>query len=121
MQVNGVIGAMPRPFDVVLLGTGTEGHSASLIPGSHGLDDAMERAHPSLARAIDPPDPAAMGEHMTLTLRAILDARWIVLLLRGEAKLDAYKWALGGNDLLEAPVRGVLHQSSVPVSVLWSE
>jgi 6-phosphogluconolactonase len=121
IPVNAAIGAMPRPFDVVLLGMGTDGHIASLIPSSRGLGEAMESAHPALAGAIDPPDLAAMGERMTLTLRALLDARWIVLLIRGEAKLAAYKWAQGGSDLLEAPVRGVLHQTAVPVSVFWSD
>ncbi len=118
--VDAAIAAMPRPFDAVLLGMGTDGHTASLIPGGQGLARALDRSDPALVRAIDPPDLAAMGERMTLTLRAILDARWIALLIRGEEKLAAYKWALAGSDVLEAPIRAVLHQAVVPVSVFWS-
>ncbi len=120
-DVGASVAAMPRPFDVVLLGMGTDGHTASLIPGSEGLAQALDRHDPALVRAVSPPNVTAMGERMTLTLRAILDARWIVLLIRGEAKLAAYKRALAGHDVLSRPVRAVLHQSDVPVSIYWSE
>jgi 6-phosphogluconolactonase len=118
-DVNAAIAAMHRPFDVVALGMGTDGHIASLIPGAAGLARALDRNDPALVRAVNPPDLAAMGERMTLTLRAILNARWIVLLIRGEEKLAAYRAALDGTDVLEAPVRAVLHQHDVPVSVFW--
>ncbi len=120
-EVGAAIAAMKRPFDVVLLGMGTDGHTASLIPGSDGLAQALDRADPALVRAVHPPNLTAMGERMTLTLRAILDAHWIVLFIRGEDKLKAYKQALAGDDILAAPVRAVLQQSDVPVSVYWSE
>jgi 6-phosphogluconolactonase len=61
-----------------------------------------------------------MGERMTLTLRAILDSRRVVILIKGEAKRAAYENALGGDDILAAPVRAVLHQAATPVEVFWS-
>jgi 6-phosphogluconolactonase len=118
--VNAAIAAIRRPFDVVLLGMGIDGHTASLIPGAQGLARALDRGDPALVRAVEPPNLAAMGERMTLTLRGILGARWIVLLIRGEEKLTAYRRALAGTDILETPVRAVLHQTDVPVSVFWS-
>jgi 6-phosphogluconolactonase len=120
-DVGAAVAAMPRPFDVVLLGMGTDLHIASLIPGADGLAQALDRNDPALVRAIAPSDLANLGERLTLTLRAILDSRWIVLLIRGEAKLAAYKRALAGRDLLAAPVRAVLQQTRVPVSIYWSE
>jgi 6-phosphogluconolactonase len=106
------------PFDIVLLGMGTDGHTASLIPGAKGLDRAMDGSDPMLVRAMDPPQP--MGERMTLTLRAVLSSRRIVVLIRGEAKLAAYRDALGTSDVLAAPIHAVLGQSDVPVDVFWS-
>ena len=119
-ELNAAVAAMHRPFDVVALGMGTDGHTASLIPGAAGLSRALDRSDPALVRAIDPSNLALMGERLTLTLRAILDAHWIVLLIRGDEKLQAYKHALDGSDALAAPIRAVLHQSDVPVSVFWS-
>jgi 6-phosphogluconolactonase len=119
--VEEAIAAMPRPFDVVLLGMGTDGHTASLIPGSDGLAQALDMTSPALVHAVDPPNVTHMGERITLTLRALLDARWIVVFVRGEEKLAAYKHAMAGSDVLENPVRAVLQQRSVPVSIFWSE
>jgi 6-phosphogluconolactonase len=99
---------------------GTDGHTASLIPGSEGLARALDTADPMYVRAVNPPKLTEMGERMTLTLRAILDSRRIVILIRGEAKRAAYKDALGGDDVLAAPVRAVLRQTITPVEVFWS-
>jgi 6-phosphogluconolactonase len=120
-DVDAAIAAMPRPFDVTLLGMGTDLHTASLLPDAAGLAQALDCSSPALVRALSPSNVAALGERMTLTLRAIMDSRWIALLIRGEEKLAAYKTALqGGEDILSAPVRAVLRQSSGPVSVYWS-
>jgi 6-phosphogluconolactonase len=119
--VDAAIARMPRPFDVVLLGMGEDGHTASLIPGSDGLAQALDMASPALVRAVEPPNVTHMGERMTLTLRALLDAQWIVIFIKGEGKLTAYKHAMAGSDILENPVRAVLRQRTVPVSIFWTE
>ena len=118
-NVDDAVRAIRRPFDVALLGMGTDGHVASLIPGAAGLERALDRNDPALVRAVNPPDLAAKDERISLTLRAILDARWIVILLRGSQKRTAFQWALDGEDIREAPVRALLHQNDVPVSVFW--
>ena len=118
--VHDAVTGMPRPFDLTLLGMGTDGHTASLIPGSEGLARALDTADPMYVRAVNPPKLTEMGERMTLTLRAILDSRRIVILIKGEAKRAAYKDVLGGDDILAAPVRAVLRQAATPVEVFWS-
>jgi 6-phosphogluconolactonase len=119
-RVDAAVAAMPRPFDIVLLGMGDDGHTASLFPHATGLEAALDTARPELVRAIHASDAAATGERMSLTLRALLGSRLIVLLIRGEAKLTAYRKASTGTDVLEAPVRAVLHQTRTPVQVFWS-
>jgi 6-phosphogluconolactonase len=118
-QIDSAVRAIHRPFDVVQLGMGTDGHVASLIPDAAGLERALDRRDPALVRAVSPADLAAKGERMSLTLRALLDARWIALLLCGHEKRDALRWAINGTDMREAPVRALLHQSDVPVSAFW--
>ncbi len=119
-RVSAAIQAMPRPFDVTLLGMGEDGHTASLFPNAKGLDLALNLDDPALARAVHTHNVAKTGERISLTLRAILDSRWIVILIKGEAKLDAYRMALSGTDPHDAPVRAVLRQSKAPVQVYWS-
>jgi 6-phosphogluconolactonase len=118
--VGAAVAAMPRPFDVVVLGMGDDGHTASLFPNAVGLDAALDTSLPDLVRAIHANDATATGERMSLTLRAILDSRLIVILIRGDAKLAAYRRAAAGTEVLEAPVRAVLHQTRTPVQVFWA-
>ena len=119
-DVDRAVGAMPRPFDVTLLGMGNDGHTASLFPGAKELSLALDLHAPALVRAITPTNVAAAGPRMSLSLRAILASRLIVVLIRGDEKLKTYRLAMAGHDVLEMPIRAVLHQSGAPVEVYWS-
>ncbi|HTW35320.1 MAG TPA: 6-phosphogluconolactonase [Rhizomicrobium sp.] len=119
-DVDRAVGAMPRPFDVTLLGMGNDGHTASLFPGAKELPLALDYHAPALVRAITPANVATTGPRMSLSLRAILASRLIVVLIRGDEKLETFRLATAGHDALEMPIRAVLHQSGVPVEVYWS-
>ena len=103
------------PFDAVMLGMGEDGHVASLIPGDPGLEDAMTTV--DVTRRV----PAGLGNpplaRITLTLRALLNARAIFLLIAGPAKREVIERALAGEDL---PVRRLIAQSTAPVRIFWS-
>lgn len=119
-KVHARIARIRRPFDVTLLGMGTDGHTASLIPGSNGLREALDIGAPSLAQAIIPPPDTGLGERITLTLRALLDSRAIFVLIRGEEKREAFDRAMESGDVREAPIRAVLRQFRVPVETFWA-
>jgi 6-phosphogluconolactonase len=114
------VAAVTRPFDVVVLGMGEDLHTASLFPAARGLAPALDPASPALVGAITAPGAAGSPERLTLTVRALLDARKIVLLLRGEAKREALQLALAAGPAASAPVRAVLHQTAVPVEICWA-
>ena len=119
-KIDRAVGAMPRPFDITLLGMGNDGHTASLFPGAKELPTALDVHAQALVRAIKPANVALTGPRMSLTLRAILASRAIVILIRGAEKMETYRRALAGHDALAMPVRAVLHQSGTPVEVYWS-
>jgi 6-phosphogluconolactonase len=112
------IEALARPFDAVLLGIGDDGHTASLFPGAPGLSDALDPAGRALCRAMRP--PGVPPPRMTLTLRALLDARGAFLLFQGARKRAAYEAALADGAADAMPVRAVLRQGRVPVKVYWT-
>ena len=116
-DIDRAIGAMPRPFDVTILGMGNDGHTASLFPGAKELPAALDLHSSALVRAIT---PDAAGPRLSLSLRAILASRRIVVLIRGAEKMETYRHAMAGRDALEMPIRAVLHQSGTPVEVYWS-
>jgi 6-phosphogluconolactonase len=117
-QIDGALRALAQPFDLVLLGMGDDAHTASLFPGGAGLEAAMDLTGPLKARAVR---PAIDGPaRLSLSLPALLQSRQMILLLRGTSKWAVYQDALGDGPVLEAPVRGILHQNQVPVTVYWT-
>jgi len=77
-----------RPqFDVVLLGLGAEGHTASIFPDSPALD---EQEHWVCAVSV-PADPPG---RLTLTLPVLSDASNVFFLVSGAEKSRAFQAAL---------------------------
>lgn len=112
------VARIARPFDVVILGMGDDGHTASLFPHSPNLSAAIDpAAAPACIGMVAPTQPAA---RMSLNLAALLDSRSIVLLLNGDAKWQVYEAATGPGPVADMPVRAVLRQHHTPVAVAWA-
>jgi 6-phosphogluconolactonase len=109
---------VPHPFDVVLLGMGDDGHTASLFPGSIALAKALDRSVAPGCVAIN----ALTAPHarLSLNLAALLDARRIILHIEGESKWQVYHRAKAPGPVAELPVRSVLQQKEVPTDVYWA-
>lgn len=106
------------PLDVVVLGMGEDGHTASLFPGAINLADALDTSRPNRLVAIQPPQ--ADHARMSLTLRGLLQTRCIVLLIQNGRKRAVYLRANNGADAMQYPIAAVLRQREVPVEVFWS-
>lgn len=79
---------LPERIDILLLGMGEDGHTASIFPGSVALDEERRRVMPVIGSK--PP-----MQRLTITPPVIRDARYLLVMVRGEDKADAVRWALG--------------------------
>lgn len=107
------------PFDVLILGMGSDGHTASLFPGAKKLAAATDMQSENICIGIAP--LTAPHERMTLTLPAILNSRQIILHITGQEKKDVLEHAQQEGPLDELPIRFILNQSSTPFSIYWAE
>lgn len=105
--------------DVLVLGMGTDGHTASLFPDAPNLAEALDLRNTQPCMAIELAHPPANAPHarITQTLAQILSARHIVLPLAGADKRNTLQqaWPRAHAAL---PVSFVLQQDQTPVA-LW--
>lgn len=108
------------PADVVVLGMGTDGHTASLFPGMLGLEDAL--SSPAAYTAVDASGCPGAGQwlrRISLTPAGLRPAHTRLLLIRGQAKLELFARVAGGEDPVEYPARIALRTPGAPLHVHW--
>jgi 6-phosphogluconolactonase len=112
------IDALSLPFDVVVLGMGDDGHTASFFPGGDHLAEALDLD--GRARVLTMRAPGAGESRITLSLPTLLETRALYLLIMGEKKRDLLADVrLGLGEANKYPVHAVLVQERVPVAVYW--
>jgi 6-phosphogluconolactonase len=109
---------VPRPFDLVVLGMGDDGHTASLFPGSPNLTNALNPD--AVDGCIGMWSPVAPQARLSLNLSALLDSRRIVILINGAQKWRTFTQASDSGPIADMPIRAVLRQTRTPVEVMWS-
>lgn len=114
-SANQRLSALQFPLDVLVLGMGEDGHTASLFPAAPGLEEAL--ASPGPTAWVRP--ATAPHARLTLTLPVLLMARHVHLPLSGDNKLKVYQAATkGANPAL--PISLLLNSPACNVQVWLS-
>jgi 6-phosphogluconolactonase len=85
------------PIDIVHLGLGPDGHTASLFPGSAALTETERFVVPNA-------DDAHPHPRLTFTYPALARSRLVVFTVAGAEKRDVFARVRGGDDLPAARV-----------------
>lgn len=97
-------------FDLVLLGIGTDGHTASLFPGTAALDD-------NVRTFVDNDVPALQARRLTLTFNAINSASNIMVVAPGRKKAEVLKDVFTRNG--KAPVYPIERVRGNGSNIVW--
>lgn len=113
-----ILNKIPMPFDVLILGMGEDGHTASLFPGAANLMAGLDMK--SGRKVVGMTPLTAPLDRITLTLPTILDSQNIYLHLVGESKMQVLEQAEKGEDINQMPIRAILQQNKVNVIGFWT-
>ena len=104
------------PLDVLILGMGNDGHTASLFPDAPELDQALDTESTAIVAPMTP--PSQPQKRITLTLRALSRAGFTALHLKGDDKLKTLQGACSDiENIREMPIRAFLKPG---LQVYWS-
>ena len=112
-QADRLLAELPA-IDVLVLGMGDDGHTASLFPNSPNLADALKvdgtrRCYPMLA-------PTVPHQRLTMSRALLASAKHTVLSISGQSKLTTLSAALAGDNVAAMPIRAFLQPT---LEIYW--
>jgi len=105
-------------FDVLILGMGEDGHTASLFPCSAELSAGLAEDAPDLL-ATNP--TTAPYQRISFSKKRLMRAKAIYLHLVGTKKLQVLQQAAAGTDVNAMPIRAFLALQQPELTVMYAE
>lgn len=120
-ELEAALQALPWPADVVVLGMGSDGHTASLFPGSAQLGEARDDGRMARCLAVSaPPLPNVPVDRVSLSKRALLDTRQVVIHITGPSKRQLLEQSMQATPASPLPISVAWSRANIPCHVFYS-
>jgi 6-phosphogluconolactonase len=106
------------PLDVLILGMGEDGHTASLFPCSAQIKQSLDINNEHALMKVVP--TTAPHQRITFSFASLSQSKNTFLHLSGESKKQVLEKALNGDDVFDMPIRKFLHTDSIDTQVYWA-
>jgi 6-phosphogluconolactonase len=105
------------PLDVLILGMGEDGHTASLFPCSDEIDACFSTQAP-LLKVIPKTAP---HERISFSFSSLSTSKNVFLHISSANKKVVLNDALAGTDIKQMPIRAFLQDPEINTNVYWAE
>ena len=106
------------PLDVLILGMGEDGHTASLFPCSDEITSGLDVTNDAVLLKVQP--KTASHQRISFTFASLMTSKNIFLHSCGEGKKTVLTQALEGDDPFEMPIRAFLQHPSLNTQIFWA-
>ena len=117
-DLNIAANATVLPFDVLILGMGEDGHTASLFPCSEEIHVALSEDAAPLLKVVPTTAP---HDRITYSYSYLSKSANTFLHIAGEGKKNVLNQAIENDEIVKMPIRAFLHHPSLNTNVYWAE
>lgn len=104
------------PFDAVILGMGSDAHTASFFPGGDNLASALDPENKSMVSSMRA--PGAGEPRITFNLAPLVAAGFLALHIEGEEKLSVFELAKNTTKPDTMPIRHIIDNGE-HLEIFW--
>ncbi len=106
------------PLDVLILGMGEDGHTASLFPCSDQIDEALSASTAPLLKVTPKTAP---HQRISFSFSYLKQSQHTFLHISGSNKKAVFEQAISDSDSRVMPIRAFLQDPAIDTQVYWAE
>lgn len=107
------------PLDVLILGMGEDGHTASLFPCSDEIEQGLDVSNDQALMKVVP--KTAPNDRITFTFSQLIQSKNVILHVCGDNKKVVLDKANAGKDFFDMPIRAFLQNQDIETQIYWAE
>ena len=109
----------PAAFDVVILGMGNDGHTASFFPDAENINELVDAKNNN--HLLSCSSPSTQVERITWSLPMLLNTNFLALHITSVEKKNVFNRAIESDDAKVMPIRSVIFQTETALQVYYAD